>query len=78
MKLDPGMHICLHLVFFGKTSVTGSFIVSLSSQLTWTSLVFYQDLLVCPFTLAYLYHHPSYKILLPSLDPLYHSRSSMP
>jgi hypothetical protein len=22
MKLDPGMHIDLHLVFFGKTSVT--------------------------------------------------------
>jgi hypothetical protein len=22
MKLDPGMHIGLHLVFFGKTSVT--------------------------------------------------------
>jgi hypothetical protein len=23
MKLDPGMHIDLHLVFFGKTGVTG-------------------------------------------------------
>jgi hypothetical protein len=23
MKLDPGMHIGLHLVFFGKTGVTG-------------------------------------------------------
>jgi hypothetical protein len=22
MKLDPGMHIGLHLVFFGKTGVT--------------------------------------------------------
>jgi hypothetical protein len=24
MKLDPGMHIGLHLVFFGKTGVTRS------------------------------------------------------
>jgi hypothetical protein len=24
MKLDPGMHIDLHLVFFGKTGVTTS------------------------------------------------------
>jgi hypothetical protein len=24
MKLDPGMHIGLHLVFFGKSGVTGS------------------------------------------------------
>jgi hypothetical protein len=24
MKLDPGMHIGLHLVFFGKTGVTGA------------------------------------------------------
>jgi hypothetical protein len=24
MKLDPGMHIGLHLVFFGKTGVTSS------------------------------------------------------
>jgi hypothetical protein len=23
MKLDPGMHIVMHLVFFGKTDVTG-------------------------------------------------------
>jgi hypothetical protein len=23
MKLDPGMHIIMHLVFFGKTGVTG-------------------------------------------------------
>jgi hypothetical protein len=23
VKLDPGMHIGLHLVFFGKTGVTG-------------------------------------------------------
>jgi hypothetical protein len=22
MKLDPGMHIVMHLVFFGKTGVT--------------------------------------------------------
>jgi hypothetical protein len=25
MKLDPGMHIGLHLVFFGKTGVTDSY-----------------------------------------------------
>jgi hypothetical protein len=24
MKLDPGMHIGLHLVFFGKTGVTST------------------------------------------------------
>jgi hypothetical protein len=24
MKLDPGMHIGMHLVFFGKAGVTGS------------------------------------------------------
>jgi hypothetical protein len=24
MKLDPGMHIDLHLVFFGKTGVTAT------------------------------------------------------
>jgi hypothetical protein len=24
MKLDPDMHIVMHLVFFGKTGVTGS------------------------------------------------------
>jgi hypothetical protein len=23
MKLDPGMHIIMHLVFFGKSGVTG-------------------------------------------------------
>jgi hypothetical protein len=23
MKLDPGMHIVMHLVFFGKAGVTG-------------------------------------------------------
>jgi hypothetical protein len=26
MKLDPGMHIGLHLAFFGKTGVTISFV----------------------------------------------------
>jgi hypothetical protein len=26
MKLDPGMHIVMHLVFFGKTGVTGSWL----------------------------------------------------
>jgi hypothetical protein len=24
MKLDPGMHIVMHLVFFGKTGVTAA------------------------------------------------------
>jgi hypothetical protein len=28
MKLDPGMHIGLHLVFFGKTGVTRARLVS--------------------------------------------------
>jgi hypothetical protein len=32
MKLDPGMHIGLHLVFFGKTGVT---------RLLWTFWRFY-------------------------------------
>jgi hypothetical protein len=32
MKLDPGMHIGLHLVFFGKTGVTSG--TSVGSSLT--------------------------------------------
>jgi hypothetical protein len=28
MKLDPGMHIGLHLVFFGKIGVTAAYAVS--------------------------------------------------
>jgi hypothetical protein len=28
MKIDPGIHIVMNLVFFGKTGVTGDFIAS--------------------------------------------------
>jgi hypothetical protein len=33
MKLDPGMHIGLHLVFFGKTGVTGGVAVRQAPEL---------------------------------------------
>jgi hypothetical protein len=32
MKIDPGMHIGLHLVFFGKTSVTIPFDMTINRQ----------------------------------------------
>jgi hypothetical protein len=32
MKIDPGMHIGLHLVFFGKTGVTFTLIHTLSTR----------------------------------------------
>jgi hypothetical protein len=32
MKLDPGMHIGLHLVFFGKSGVTSGKIYDLHSM----------------------------------------------
>jgi hypothetical protein len=31
MKLDPGMHIGMHLVFFGKSGVTLAYLGSLLS-----------------------------------------------
>jgi hypothetical protein len=34
MKIDPGMHIGLHLVFFGKTGVTG---ILLATRTPWTA-----------------------------------------
>jgi hypothetical protein len=37
MKLDPGMHIGLHLVFFGKTGVTLGLSSTQSSNLKWVS-----------------------------------------
>jgi hypothetical protein len=32
MKIDPGMHIGLHLVFFGKTGVTSPFDTTINRQ----------------------------------------------
>jgi hypothetical protein len=37
MKLDPGMHIGLHLVFFGKTGVTPSSRIRIPEQLKATT-----------------------------------------
>jgi hypothetical protein len=37
MKLDPGMHIGLHLVFFGKTGVTVVKLRERSIEITETS-----------------------------------------
>jgi hypothetical protein len=32
MKLDPGMHIVMHFVFFGKTGVTGGAVSSVQQH----------------------------------------------
>jgi hypothetical protein len=54
MKLDPGMHIVMHLVFFGKTGVTLTLIVVFSSifdllplRSTWMCYLCLQGSLPC-------------------------------